>query len=837
MTNPEPGGSDRRPLDATVLRSAQRALVESEARLQQILDNATAVVFAKDRDGRYLFVNREFERVAGHPAAGVIARTDFDIFPSEVAGQLRHNDLRVLTEGRALAFEEVTLLGAARRTYLTSKFPLLDADGLAYAVCGMATDITDRKRIEEALRSAALAVSSAEDESLFRELVRYLTEILDVEAAIIATFVPQDPTRMRVRAMFIDGEIRENYDYALLGTPCDAVVGRSFRIFPSRLGELFPIDFLIREQQAQSFAGYPLNDSNGKPLGLISVLARRPLDHPEFVESVLKIFAVRAAAELERSESRAALRASEASYREIFEASEDAILVHDWDSGAIVDVNSAACRAYGYTPSEFLRLTPSDLGSGVPPYDAALAAAMLVRARTEGVVRFEWHRRNKDGSLHWDEVCLKSARIGGKPRILAFIQEITERKDAEARRARLEGQLRQAQKMEAIGQLTGGIAHDFNNLLTSIMGYIVLATERPAASADPRLAGYLQQAHRSCERARDLIQQMLMFSRGQKGLPRPVAAAALVRDSLPLLRSSLPRDMVIETEFDDDCPATRLDPLQLEQVLLNLCINARDALEGAGRLRIGVHARRIESGVCTSCRRDVCGEYVEITVADRGPGMNRELAERIFEPFFSTKEARKGSGMGLAIVHGIVHEHGGHVLVDTTPGAGTRFHVLFPALPDGAAPPEPSHAPAEARRPSHGALRGSVLVVDDEATVGEFMRELLDSWGLEASCVHRPQDALERLERDPARYDLVITDQSMPRMTGLELARTIRGIRPALPVVLYTGYGDDIQAQDLALAGVRALLHKPIDPVMLAETLTDHLPRAAELPTQSSAAP
>jgi PAS domain S-box-containing protein len=633
--------------------------------------------------------------------------------------------------------------------------------------------------------------------------------------------------------MFVDGQVRENYDYALAGTPCEAVVGQGFRIFPSRLADQYPIDFVIRDPRAQSFAGYPLNDSHGRPLGLIAILARRPLEHPEFVESVLKIFAVRAAAELERVESQAALRASEASYREIFEASEDAIFVHDWDSGAIVDVNSAACRTYGYTHAEFLRLTPGDLGSGVPPYTGELALAMIARARTEGVVRFEWHRRNKDGSLRWDEVCFKSARIGGRPRVLSFIQEVTERKDAEERRVRLEGQLRQAQKMEAIGQLTGGIAHDFNNLLTSIMGYVVLAIERQAAISDERLSGYLQQAHRSCERARDLIQQMLMFSRGQRGSPRPLDAPQLVRESLPLLRSSLPPEVVIETELGTDCPATGLDPLQLEQVLLNLCINARDALDGAGTVRIGVRPRRVDSGVCTSCRRDVCGDYVEISVADQGAGMSHEVAERIFEPFFSTKEARKGSGMGLAIVHGIVHEHGGHILVDTGPGRGTRFQVLFPALPDGAIAAAPAPGLARERR-ERAALHGAVLVVDDEATGAEFMRELLGTWGLEASCVLRPQEALDRIRRDARQYDLVITDQSMPRMTGLELAREIHAVRPSLPVLLYTGYGDDLQAVDLERAGVCALLRKPVDPATLARMLTEHLPAIEPLASHAT---
>jgi len=822
VPEPHPGSG----ITADTLASARRALLESEARLQQILDNATSVVFAKDCDGRYLFANREFERIVGAPAARVVGRRDDELFPPAVAARFRHNDLRVLMERRAIEFEETTQVDGRDRTFLSAKFPLLNADGLAYAVCGMATDITERKRIEDALRSAALAVSTNEGEALFRELVRYLAEILDVDGAFVATPSPSDPGQLSMRALCMNDAVRENFSYPLADSPCETVVGREFRIYPSRLTDTFPMDLLIREQRLESYAGYPLTDSHGAPLGLIFVMSRRPLERAEFIESVLKIFAVRASAELERLHAETALRASEANYREIFEASEDAIFVHDWDTGAIVDVNSAACRAYGYTHAEFLQMTPSSLGSGVPPYTDKLAYEMLERTKREGVVRFEWHRRNKDGSLHWDEVCLKSAKIGGRPRVLSVTQEITERKDAEQRRVRLEAQLRQAQKMEAIGQLTGGIAHDFNNLLTSIMGYIVLATERQAGLGDGRLGGYLAEAHRSCERARDLIQQMLMFSRGQRGSPRPMAIAPAIRAALPLLESSLPLQMRIDARLDADCPAARVDPLQLEQVLLNLCINARDATDSAGTIELAAGRRRIDGGVCASCRRDVDGEFVEITVADHGPGMTREVAERIFEPFFSTKEARKGSGMGLAMVHGIVHEHGGHLILDTQPGAGTRFQLLLPALPADAAATQSAASGPGAAAAARPAFAGSVLVVDDETTVGEFMRELLASWGLEAACVARPQEALDAVAREPGRYDLVITDQSMPRMTGLELARALAGTRPELPVILYTGYSDDLDDADLAAAGIRTLLRKPVEPAALARALAGHLPPA-----------
>ncbi len=488
--------------------------------------------------------------------------------------------------------------------------------------------------------------------------------------------------------------------------------------------------------------------------------------------------------------------------------------------GAIVDVNPRACACLGYSHEELLRLRADELSSCVPPYTEADALRWIERAKQDGVARFEWHRRNKDGSLHWDEVVLKSARIAGRPRVLAFTREITERKQREEQLRRSEAQLRQAKKMEAIGQLTGGIAHDFNNLLTSIMGYVVLASERQERFGDGCLEGYLVQARRSCERARDLIQQMLMFSRGQRGAPRPVAVGRVVQESLQLVRSALPATMNLEADIAADGTTARLDPLQLEQVLLNLCINARDASGGVGPLHVGVRPVLLSDAICAGCRASVSGAFVELGVRDQGHGMAADVVERIFEPFYSTKEAGKGTGMGLAIVHGIVHEHGGHVVVDTEPGRGATFRVLFAALPADS-PAAPSATAQQARSPqAHLALEGSVLVVDDNESVGGFMRELLESWGLRTSHLARPQEAIVAVTSEPARFDAVITDQAMPRMTGLQLSQALHAIRADLPIILYTGYSEGLTEREIEAANLRAVLRKPVDPGALRAALS-----------------
>jgi PAS domain S-box-containing protein len=799
----------------------------------------------------------------------------------------------------------------------------------------------------EALRSAALAVSGAEGDAVFRELTRYLATTLGVEYSFISACTTDAHDRVRTLAIYTDGAYEDNVEYQLSGTACGTVVGQHFRIVQEGVQREYPEDRMFRRWNTEAYAAYPLTDSIGRPLGLIAVLSRRRIENVDLVESMLKIFAARAAAELERARVEAAHRASEASYRAIFEAAEDAIFIHDWDTGAVVDVNPKACHVYGYTRDEMRRVTVADISSGEPPYTASEAARLIEAAKTGEPVRFEWHRRSRDGSLHWDEVCLKSAMIGGQRRVLAFSREITERKvaeadlraseeqyraiftastdgmvvigpdrtivdvnpayvvlygyeraevvggapgqrltpecshvcgelietvtagghfqrevqalrkggtvldvevlgmpmhyrgqphilvtvrdisarkRAEAERTQLEAQLRQAQKMEAIGHLTGGIAHDFNNILTSITGYLVMASERPGALADAKLAKYVEQAQLASTKARDLIRQMLTFSRGQRGERHAVNLASTIRESVRLITLTLPSSIELQTELDDDVPPVLIDPVQVEQVLLNLCINARDVMEGAGVIRVAVEGRVTGDAMCSSCRKPVEGRWVELSVSDNGRGIAPEVMDRMFEPFFSTKEVGKGSGMGLSTVHGIVHEHGGHVLVESHRGVGSCFRVLLPARDDYVVEMAEEGGAANAGSAHAARLRGRVLVVEDEQLVREFMADLLRDAGLDVTVEASAVAARDRFRADPDAYDLVVTDQTMPRLSGIALARELAAIRPGLPVVLYTGYTESITPEAIANAGVRALLGKPVEPAVLLEVLRKHLP-------------
>jgi PAS domain S-box-containing protein len=798
---------------------------------------------------------------------------------------------------------------------------------------------------DDILHGAAEAVATIEGDAVFRDLVRYLAQSLQVEVAFIALPLESDPARLRMLAFYAAGRLKEDFEYPLAGTPCEVVIREGYRMYPSGLGKLFALDDDFRAMQLDSYAGYPLNDARARTLGLIAVIACKPFASPVHVESILKIFAARAVAEIERRRAADALRLAEASYRAIFDSTEDPISIHDWDTGAVVDVNPKACEVYDYTQDELRRMSFADIGTGQAPFTAAEAAQWIEQAKREGAAEFEWHRRNRDGSLHWDEVRLKTAVINGRPHVLAFTREITARKRAEAElrasearyrllfemesdaillvdvetlrivdanraavamygyireellgltaadlsmqpdvtattirspagsgrvplryhrkkdgtvfpveianntlelagrptilaairdvterqraeeaRNQLEAQLRQAQKMEAIGHLSGGIAHDFNNILTSVMGYVALAAERPSVQGDAKLEHYLDQAQSAVQRARDLIRQMLTFSRGQRGEPRPVSVAELVAESSKLLRSTLPSSIELSTQLGHGLPRTMIDPVHVEQVLLNLCINARDAMEGTGTIRVTLGWLDLNGDICASCQQRIDGMYLALAVADSGPGIAPEIIDRMFEPFFTTKEVGKGSGMGLATVHGIVHEYGGHVCVDTRPGAGATFRVLLQPLGEGAQTADGSAEGAAVAEAEPGRLHGRVLVVDDDDMVASLLEEMLAGWGLETTVIRNPLEAYDWFVRDPARVDLVLTDYTMPRMTGIELAQRLTLARADLPVLLYSGYGTDIDPEQAARSGVCASIAKPVEPRQLFEILREHLP-------------
>jgi PAS domain S-box-containing protein len=518
----------------------------------------------------------------------------------------------------------------------------------------------------------------------------------------------------------------------------------------------------------------------------------------------------------ERAAAEAALRDSEEQYRAIFNASADALML--WDSRLKrVDVNPAHQKVFGYAREEVVGRGFE--GLDWPPEMVQQRLAMIRRALAGEASHTELEALRKDGRRIVTELRTIPFQHRGEPHVLQIARDVSVQRAAEAERAALEAQLRQAQKMEAIGQLTGGIAHDFNNILTSVIGYLVLAQERAEHIADAALLRQLGSAQAAAQRARELIAQMLAFARRQRGDRRVIAMAPAVRQGLQLLRSTLPSSIVLDDGAladADALPPVRADAVQIEQVLFNLCLNARDAMPRGGCITVRLIEQRDAAARCTSCGSDIgAGRWLRLSVSDTGTGIDPAVVSRMFEPFFTTKEVGRGSGMGLAMVHGIVHEHDGHVVVDSVPGGGSHFHVLLPVV-DREIDVPVAAAPVAAGRKR---LQGRVMVVEDEPMVAGFMRELLEGWGLE---VVTPPDALAALRwfDDPAhQVDLLITDLTMPQLNGLDLAHHVSVLRPQLPVLLYSGDADAVDADALRRAGIRVVLGKPVDPHQLRDVL------------------
>jgi PAS domain S-box-containing protein len=493
-------------------------------------------------------------------------------------------------------------------------------------------------------------------------------------------------------------------------------------------------------------------------------------------------------AEAERKRAEEALRASEACYRAMFEDSPQPMWVYDTATLAFLAVNDAAVAHYGYSRAEFLAMTLKDIR---PAEDVPALLALSNRTR--------WRHRKKDGTLIDVEVIGHSLEFAGRPARLVLLEDVTEQR-------RLEEQLRQAQKMEAVGRLAGGVAHDFNNLLTVILGYSDLLL-KSAALGEARES--LQQVHKAAQRAAELTRQLLAFGRKTMLAPRVLDVNDLVRDLERLLGRLLGEDVTLTTRLAPELGAVKADPGQLQQVLLNLAVNARDAMPQGGTLTLRTADVELDERYARRHLEVQPGRYVLLEITDTGCGMSPEVQARVFEPFFTTKEVGKGTGLGLAVVHGIIKQAGGHIEVESTAGQGTTFRVYLPRVEEPAAPsPGP---PAEA-------IVRTVLLVEDEEVVRAYARTVLAQHGYAVLEASDGAEALRRAEEHAGPIDLLVTDVVMPGLGGREVHQhLIGGPYPGLPVLYLSGYTED----EVLRRGVReeeeAFLGKPFTPAALLE--------------------
>ncbi len=382
--------------------------------------------------------------------------------------------------------------------------------------------------------------------------------------------------------------------------------------------------------------------------------------------------------------------------------------------------------------------------------------------------------------------------------------EIRERKRAEEEREKLEIELRHAQKMEAIGTLAGGIAHDFNNILTIIIGNTDLA--RHLVAQDSPVSTKLQNVLAASNRAKNLVSKILSFSRKTERGLQPLRPYGFVRETLNMLRSTIPNMVEIEEDLDPQCGTILVDPTQIDQLLINLCTNAVHAMNERGTLTIGLQHKFLDTAAVAPRPDMKPGGYVEISVGDTGAGIDPAIIERVFDPFFTTKELGEGTGMGLSMVHGIVTSHRGMITVESVPGQGTVFRAYFPVTGDAYAVPE------KVLESLSSGGKERILLVDDEEGIAELLAKILEQQGFRVVTRTTSTGALELFREEPDRFDLVITDQAMPKMSGTELIGAMKKIRPDIPMILYTGYSRTISSgEEAKKLGIAAFLLKPVD--------------------------
>ena len=471
--------------------------------------------------------------------------------------------------------------------------------------------------------------------------------------------------------------------------------------------------------------------------------------------------------------------------------------------GVIQYVNPAFEKITGYSRAEAIGGNPRILKSGV--HDPAFYEDLWSTVKGGKIWSGRITNRRKDGRLFQEDAII-SPMFNAAGELMGYValkRDVTES-------VRLESQLRQSQKMEAIGTLAGGIAHDFNNMLGAMMGYVELTKYK---TEDATILAYLEQVLKACNRARDLVTQILTFSRQREKEKRPVAVTPIVKEAMKLLRSSIPATVDIHQSYVSGNDTVLADPTQIHQVLMNLCTNAVHAIgDRQGFLAVRLGRCDILDGSQAYDPELKAGAYLQLTVSDNGKGIDPAVRDKIFDPFFTTKKPGEGTGLGLSVVYGIVKDHGGVIAVESEPGQGTTFTVSLPLIEI-----DHRHEGQETAIIPKGS--GCILLVDDEEPIASLGQAMLTSLGYDVSVQLSSSEALSTFLAHPERYDLVITDMTMPNMTGASLAKEMLKIRPGLPIIMTTGFSERINEEEAKKIGIREFIMKPVSLPVIAQAV------------------
>ncbi len=772
--------------DVTERERAEKALSESNERLQALLNAATDAAMLTDREGRYLSANRRLAERFGMTVDEIVGKSTFELVPADLAARRRVYHDEALRSGKSVTFED-TRSGIVLSNGL---FPVFDSEGRVSAIAAFSRDITEQRRAELALRAS---------EERYRAFVANSTEGIwrfELDQPVSTTLSVEEQIEQMLQRAYLaecnDATARMyGFERAeeLIGLRWKDVAGNDAR----------NIDCL----RALIQAGYRLVD-------VVTWETDRAGNVHCFLNSmdgvvenghIIQAWGVqRDVTEQKRAEE--ALKLSEVTYREIFNSVNDTIWIHDIETFKFLDVNNKVEEMFGYSVREALDLSVEEISSGVPPFIRETAVELLRKAAAGEPQLFDWHSRQKDGRLFWTEVSLKRGIIAGKECLLAIERDITDRKLGEAEREKLQEQLLHAQKMDSVGRLAGGVAHDFNNLLSAILGHVELAMMRCAPS-NPMHAR-LNVIKESALRSADLVRQLLAFARRQTVAPKVLDVNVTVADMLKMLLRVMGEDIDLVWMPGATLWPVKMDPSQIDQILVNLCVNARDAIAGVGKVTIETENTFIDDAYCAVHPGFIRGEYVMLGVSDDGCGMSKEVLEHIFEPFFTTKAVGTGTGLGLATVYGIVKQNEGFINVYSEPGRGTTFKIYLPRFAG-----EVMGSTAEIMPETPTGSGEIVLLVEDEVVILNLGREMLEQLGYKVLTAKTPSEALHQAREHADDIRLLITDVIMPEMNGRDLAKLISDIKPGLKCLFASGYTANVIAHHGVLDEGVQFLQKP----------------------------
>lgn len=744
--------------------------------------------------GRILYLSSSYEKMWGRSREALL-KDPLDhlaaVHPDELPYVLEKIERQKAGEITEKVFR-IVLPDGSLRWLKDCAFPIKEDDGNISRIAGISEDITEQMRREQALQAS---------EERYRRIVETAEEgIWLVDREWKTSFV-----NVRMEQM--------------LGCRPGEMLGRHLLEFMDEEGALAAREYMgRREDGVREGHEFSFVRKDGTELWALVSASPLPDESGAFSGALAMVTDI-----TERKRAEEALRVSEERLRLAHKATNDVI----WDWDVVQNAqhwNETGGAVFGWTDIVESPQTAAWWVDRVHPEDRQrVQDGFFAAVNDPGADRWhdEYRFRKADGAYAEviDRGYVLRDEQGKATRMIGAMLDITERKQAAEERRRFETHLRQAQKMEAIGTLAGGIAHDFNNVLSAIIGFTELSFGK-APQGSP-LQADLQQVLLAADRAKDLVKQILTFSRQSEQVARPVQILPLLKEALKFLRASIPSTIAIRQHLKTSSESTVLaDPTQIHQVIMNLCTNASYAMrERGGTLEVELSEVVISENDDPSAYPGMApGNYLRLRVSDTGCGVDEETLQRIFDPFFTTKPREEGTGMGLAVVYGIVEACGGGITVRSKPGEGSHFYLYFPKAPSLI----PKRLSDQKEVPRG---KGLILFVDDEAALVRLGEKMLQSLGYTVVAESSSVQALALFRSKPDEFDLLITDYTMPQMTGLDLIKQIRQIRADLPVILCSGHTDFLDSMSISDLGVQELIRKPINRRTMAEAVSRFLPR------------